>query len=76
MKFPKKLNKLKLAFITGASKGIGRSTAITFANAGWDLILLARNLESMEKLKIELLPTKSKISLVKCDLSNPLEIEN
>ena len=36
---PKKLNKLKLAFITGATKGIGRSTAITFANAGWDLIL-------------------------------------
>ena len=38
---PKKLNKLKLAFITGATKGIGRSTAITFANAGWDLILLS-----------------------------------
>lgn len=76
MKFPKKLNKLKLAFITGATKGIGRSTAITFANAGWDLILLARNLESMEKLRSELLTTKSKINLVKCDLSNPPEIEN
>ena len=76
MKFPKKLNKLKLAFITGATKGIGRSTAITFANAGWDLILLARNMESMEKLKSELFTTKSQIGLVKCDLSNPPEIEN
>ncbi len=76
MKFPKKLNKLKLAFITGATKGIGRSTAITFANAGWDLILLARNMESMERLKSELVTTKSKISLVKCDLSNSLEIDN
>ena len=76
MKSTKKLNKLKLAFITGATKGIGRSTAITFANAGWDLILLARNMESMERLKSELLTTKSKISLVKCDLSNSLEIEN
>ena len=76
MKFPKKLNKLKLAFITGATKGIGRSTAITFANAGWDLILLARKMESMERLKSELLPTKSKINLVKCDLSNSLEIDN
>ena len=76
MKSPKKLNKLKLAFITGATKGIGRSTAITFANAGWDLILLARNMESMERLKSELLTTKSKISLVKCDLSNSLEIDN
>ena len=76
MKSPKKLNKLKLAFITGATKGIGRSTAITFAYAGWDLILLSRNMESMEKLKSELLTTKSKISLVKCDLSNPQEIEH
>jgi len=76
VKFHKKLNKLKLAFITGATKGIGSSTAITFANAGWDLILLARNMESMERLKSELLTTKSKISLVKCDLSNSLEIDN
>ena len=76
MKFPKKLNNLKLAFITGATKGIGRSTAITFANAGWDLILLARNMESMERLKSELVTTKSKISLVRCDLSNSLEIDN
>ena len=76
MKFPKKLNNLKLAFITGATKGIGRSTAITFAKAGWDLILLSRNMELMEKLKSELLTTKSKINLVKCDLSNPLEIEH
>ena len=76
MKSPKKLNNLKLAFITGATKGIGRSTAITFANAGWDLILLSRNMDLMEKLKSELLTTKSKINLVKCNLSNPLEIEH
>tara|TARA_B100001769_G_C22080372_1_gene582095 strand:- start:695 stop:1402 length:708 start_codon:yes stop_codon:yes gene_type:complete len=67
---------LKLAFITGASKGIGRSTAITFANAGWDLILLSRNFEVMEKLKEELSITNSKINLVKCDLSSSNEIEN
>jgi short-subunit dehydrogenase len=76
VKFPKKLNKLKLAFITGATKGIGRSTAITFANAGWDLIILSRSIDLMEKLKFELLSTKSKINLVKCDLSNPPEIES
>ncbi len=67
---------MKLAFITGASKGIGRSTAITFANAGWDLILLSRNFEVMEKLKEELSITNSKINLVKCDLSSSNEIEN
>jgi len=72
----KKKNKLKLAFITGASKGIGRSTAITFANAGWDLILLSRDLEMMETLRDELSETKSRINLVKCDLSNSNEIES
>ena len=66
---------MKLALITGASKGIGRSTAITFANAGWDLILLSRDLEMMEILRDELLDTQSKINLVKCDLSNEYEIE-
>ena len=66
---------MKLAFITGATKGIGRSTAITFANAGWDLILLSRDLEMMETLKEELSETQSKINLVKCDLSDEYEIE-
>ena len=66
---------MKLAYITGATKGIGRSTAITFANAGWDLILLSRDLEKMETLKDQLSDTQSKINLVKCDLSNENEIE-
>ncbi len=71
----KKQNKLKLAYITGASRGIGRSTAITFANAGWDLILLSRDLEKMELLRDQLLGTNSTINLVQCNLSNPDEIE-
>ena len=76
MKSPKRLNNLKLAFLTGATKGSGRSTAITFAHAGWNLILVSRNMELMENLKSELLTTKSKIHLVECNLSNPLEIEH
>ena len=66
---------MKLVFITGASKGIGRATAITFAKAGWDLILLSRNLDLMEQLKGELSNTQVKIHLVKCDLSNSKEVE-
>ena len=66
---------MKLVFITGATKGIGRSTAITFANAGWDLILLSRDLEMMEILRDELSETQAKINLVECDLSNESKIE-
>ena len=67
---------MKLAYITGATKGIGRSTAIAFANDGWDLILLSRNLDKLEDLKDELSKTNVKINLVKCDLLNPNEVEN
>ena len=66
---------MKLAFITGATKGIGRSTAITFANAGWNLILLSRDIEMMEKLRNQLSDTQASINLVKCDLSSEYEIE-
>ena len=67
---------MKLAYITGATKGIGRSTAVTFANAGWNLILLARDIEMLEMLRDELSDTGSTINVVKCNLSNSDEIDN
>ena len=67
---------MKLAYITGATKGIGRATAVTFANAGWDLILLARDLEMLKILRDELSNTGSTINLVECDLSSANEIDN
>ncbi len=71
MKFQPNLIKLKLALITGATKGIGRETAIKFANAGWDLILIARNIEMLNKLKNELSGTSSKVVTLACDLAVP-----
>ena len=67
---------MKLAYITGATKGIGKATAVTFANAGWDLILLARDLEMLKILRDELSNTGSTINLVECDLSSAIEIDN
>ena len=67
---------MKLALITGATKGIGRSTAIAFANAGWDLILLSRNIKMLEELKAELSYTDSKVNYIKCDLLNSDEIKS
>ena len=66
---------MKLVLITGATKGIGRSTAFDFANAGWDLILLARDLKLLETIKSELSTTKSKVYLIKCDLSDSKTID-
>nr|WP_298380818.1 SDR family oxidoreductase [uncultured Halomonas sp.] len=38
----------QVAFITGASRGIGRETAIAFARAGFDIAISARTLEEGE----------------------------
>ena len=38
----------RIAFITGASRGIGRACAISLAGAGHRVILAARNLEKLE----------------------------
>ena len=69
------MSKSKLIFITGATKGIGRATAFTFAKAGWDLILLARDLKQLEKLKNELIEFDIKVNICNCDLSNDEIIE-
>lgn len=38
----------KVAFITGASRGIGRETALAFARAGFDVAISARTVEEGE----------------------------
>ena len=42
------------ALVTGASSGIGRDLAREFAKLKYDIVLVARNIERMEKLKEEL----------------------
>jgi len=70
------MSKSKLIFITGATKGIGRATAFTFAKAGWDLILLARDLNALEKLQNELERFEVNVNICNCDLSNVEIIES
>ncbi len=62
------------ALITGASKGIGKASAILFAEAGWDLILVARNKDLLSDLSEQLIYTKRKIIYDSVDLSNSEEL--
>lgn len=47
--------KVKYTVITGASSGIGYETAKAFAKRGKNLVIVARNKENLEKLKMEIL---------------------
>ena len=60
--------------ITGASRGIGRATAIAFAKAGWDLLLIARDEEGVKSLIDELSEVGSSIHYSLIDLSKPEKI--
>lgn len=48
------MQKYKTVMITGASEGIGRSFAETFAKKGHDLVLVARNAIKLQELALEL----------------------
>ena len=57
--------------ITGASSGIGRDLAREFAKLKYDIVLVARNIERMEKLKEELIKEFSvNVSYRQVDLSS------
>ena len=65
----------KIAFITGASAGIGAATAKLLASQQYNLILAARRVESLKKLSDEL-TTQFGIStlVVKLDVRNRNEV--
>lgn len=56
------------ALITGASSGIGRDIAKVLSQKGYDLILVARNLEKLNEVKEKL---ETNIETVSMDISNP-----
>ena len=55
--------------ITGASSGIGRDIARIYSKKGYNLVLVARSEENLNKLKTELENNKSNIEIISMDLS-------
>jgi NAD(P)-dependent dehydrogenase (short-subunit alcohol dehydrogenase family) len=49
------MNDTKVVMITGASKGLGKALALTFARNHWSLALCARNEQALEAVKQEAL---------------------
>ena len=64
-----------VAVITGASSGIGAVYADRLARRGYDLILVARNRERLERLQSEIRrDTGRKVEIVAADLTDPRDL--
>ena len=66
----------RVAVITGASSGLGRQMSRSFAKQGANLVLLARRIERLEELKVELEQFGVKVLPVKCDVTSTEDINN
>lgn len=64
----------KVAFVTGASSGIGRASAIALAKQGARVVVTARRLDKLEELVSQLKNEGKDALAVKMDVTNKKEI--
>ena len=60
-----------VAIVTGASQGIGRSTAIRLARDFTALVLVARDRANLESTAEAVKAAGAKTLVIECDLSHP-----
>ena len=66
----------KKGFVTGAARGIGKSTAAAFAEAGADVAIVDLDIEEAEKTAAELAEkTGRKIIAIRTDCTDPEQVD-
>ena len=65
----------RIALITGASRGIGRATALHLAREGAHVLLLARTQKLLEEVDDEIKTFGGKVSLIPLDLTDGKKID-
>lgn len=67
--------KNKIAFITGASSGIGRATALRLARHGVQVALAARNRDALEKTRLEIEQAGGTALVVPTDVTESAQVQ-
>ncbi|MDA0986289.1 MAG: SDR family NAD(P)-dependent oxidoreductase [Bacteroidetes bacterium] len=65
-----------VVWITGASKGIGKEIANSFASIGCRAILSSRNLKNLKIAEKNILKRKQFAKAIVCDVSNEVSVKN
>ena len=63
------------ALVTGASRGIGRALALELAQAGWDVVLTARDEEALREVAREVEAEGRRSRIIVSDLGDPHGVE-
>ena len=66
----------KIALVTGGSRGIGKAIALTFADAGADVVIASRNLPDLEKVAADITATGRKVLCVPTHTKKVADLEN
>lgn len=65
----------QIAVVTGAGRGIGRAVALALASRGFDIALLGRSAEEVERTAIEVAAVGRKALAQQCDVSSAREVQ-
>src|ERR1700758_250623 len=65
----------KVAFITGASQGIGRACALVLAEAGATVALAARNREKLEEVSAQITAAGGQAGVFPLDVTNEDQVK-